>query len=218
MKGRGWSSPVAWNNTVFVTSAISPGAFKAPSDRHLRQRLRRGTGQAGPVGRRSRQARRLARHRVDQRERRDPLHGLRLRRQQRQAEMGARSAQGRAVRRTPSQEHVRVGNAGHRWRAALRLLRQRRPVRVFARRQAAVDGEVRSAADVSRLRHRRLAGRPRRPRLRRPRQRRQVVRRGRRCEDRQAALEGRARSPGAVRRRAGRRRSSGSTISAPSSS
>src|SRR6185436_9365364 len=29
--GRGWSSPVAWNNTVFVTSAISPGAFKAPS-------------------------------------------------------------------------------------------------------------------------------------------------------------------------------------------
>ena len=30
VKGRGWSSPVAWNNTVFVTSAISPGAFKAP--------------------------------------------------------------------------------------------------------------------------------------------------------------------------------------------
>ena len=31
VKGRGWSSPIAWNNTVFVTSAISPGAFKAPS-------------------------------------------------------------------------------------------------------------------------------------------------------------------------------------------
>ena len=29
--GRGWSSPVAWKNQVFVTSAISPGAFKAPS-------------------------------------------------------------------------------------------------------------------------------------------------------------------------------------------
>ncbi|MDP2052138.1 MAG: PQQ-binding-like beta-propeller repeat protein, partial [Acidobacteriota bacterium] len=29
--GRGWSSPVAWNDTVYVTSAISPGAFKAPS-------------------------------------------------------------------------------------------------------------------------------------------------------------------------------------------
>jgi outer membrane protein assembly factor BamB len=31
VKGRGWSSPVAWNNTVFVTSAISPGTFKEPS-------------------------------------------------------------------------------------------------------------------------------------------------------------------------------------------
>jgi outer membrane protein assembly factor BamB len=29
--GRGWSSPVAWKDQVFVTSAISPGAFKAPS-------------------------------------------------------------------------------------------------------------------------------------------------------------------------------------------
>jgi outer membrane protein assembly factor BamB len=31
VKGRGWSSPIAWDNTVFVTSAISPGSFKAPS-------------------------------------------------------------------------------------------------------------------------------------------------------------------------------------------
>jgi len=31
VKGRGWSSPVAWDNLVFVTSAISPGSFKAPS-------------------------------------------------------------------------------------------------------------------------------------------------------------------------------------------
>ncbi len=31
VKGRGWSSPVAWDDTVFVTSAISPGSFKAPS-------------------------------------------------------------------------------------------------------------------------------------------------------------------------------------------
>jgi len=29
--GRGWSSPVAWDRQVFLTSAISPGAFKAPS-------------------------------------------------------------------------------------------------------------------------------------------------------------------------------------------
>jgi len=31
VQGRGWSSPVAWNDLVFVTSAISPGTFKAPS-------------------------------------------------------------------------------------------------------------------------------------------------------------------------------------------
>ena len=29
--GRGWSSPIVWRDRVFVTSAISPGAFKAPS-------------------------------------------------------------------------------------------------------------------------------------------------------------------------------------------
>jgi outer membrane protein assembly factor BamB len=29
--GRGWSSPIVWGDTVFVTSAVSPGAFKAPS-------------------------------------------------------------------------------------------------------------------------------------------------------------------------------------------
>jgi outer membrane protein assembly factor BamB len=29
--GRGWSSPVVWNDQVFVTSAVSPGPFKEPS-------------------------------------------------------------------------------------------------------------------------------------------------------------------------------------------
>jgi outer membrane protein assembly factor BamB len=29
--GRGWSSPIVWRNRVFITSAVSPGAFKAPS-------------------------------------------------------------------------------------------------------------------------------------------------------------------------------------------
>jgi outer membrane protein assembly factor BamB len=29
--GRGWSSPIVWRDRVFVTSAISPGTFKAPS-------------------------------------------------------------------------------------------------------------------------------------------------------------------------------------------
>jgi outer membrane protein assembly factor BamB len=29
--GRGWSSPVVWRGRVFVTTAVSSGAFKAPS-------------------------------------------------------------------------------------------------------------------------------------------------------------------------------------------
>jgi outer membrane protein assembly factor BamB len=29
--GRGWSSPIVWRDRVFITSAVSPGAFKAPS-------------------------------------------------------------------------------------------------------------------------------------------------------------------------------------------
>jgi outer membrane protein assembly factor BamB len=29
--GRGWSSPILWRDRIFLTTAISPGAFKAPS-------------------------------------------------------------------------------------------------------------------------------------------------------------------------------------------
>jgi outer membrane protein assembly factor BamB len=29
--GRGWSSPIVWNDRIFVTSAVNAGAFKAPS-------------------------------------------------------------------------------------------------------------------------------------------------------------------------------------------
>src|SRR5688572_12495027 len=31
ISGRGWSSPIVWRDRVFVTSAVSPGTFKAPS-------------------------------------------------------------------------------------------------------------------------------------------------------------------------------------------
>ncbi len=31
LPGRGWSSPIVWRDRVIITSAISPGAFKAPS-------------------------------------------------------------------------------------------------------------------------------------------------------------------------------------------
>jgi outer membrane protein assembly factor BamB len=31
LPGRGWSSPIVWRDRVFVTTAVSPGSFKAPS-------------------------------------------------------------------------------------------------------------------------------------------------------------------------------------------
>ena len=183
VKGRGWSSPVAWGNTVFVTSAISPGAFKAPStgifgNDYAAELVKQGLPEDG-----GQPARHRARHRARRRERRHSLHGLRDRRRHRQGQVGARGAQGRAVRRTPPQEHLRIRDPDHRRRAALRVFRQRRAVRVFARRQAAVDDEVRAAADVPRFRHRGVTGGQQRPRLRGARQRRPVVRGGGGCED-----------------------------------
>ena len=88
---------------------------------------------------------------------------LRARCEDRQGGVGAGSASRPAVRRTPPQEHLRVRDAGHRRRAALRLVRrQRRRVLLLARRQAAVEAQLGAAADLSRLRHRLVAGRPRR--------------------------------------------------------
>ena len=67
---------------------------------------------------------------------------------------------GEAVRRPPSQEHLRVRDAVHRWRAALRLVRpERRPVLLLARRDAAVEEALAAAADLSRLRHGLVTGR-----------------------------------------------------------
>ena len=121
----------------------------------------------------------------------------RARRADRQGRVGAGSASRQAVRRTPSQEHLRVGDAGHRRRARLCVVRrQRRRVLLLAGRQAAVEAHVAAAADLSRLRHRLVAGRARRPRLSAARQRRRVVPRGARREDRQGALEREADRPG----------------------
>ncbi len=64
---------------------------------------------------------------------------------------------------TASQEHLRVRNAVHRRRAALRVVRpERRPLLLHAGRHAAVEEAVAAAADLSRLRHRIVADRPRR--------------------------------------------------------
>ena len=99
------------------------------------------------------------------------------------------ATQEHAVRRPPPQEHLCVGDAVHRRRAALRVVRpERRPVRLRARRHAALEEAVAAAADLSRLRHRVIADRSRRPRLPAARQRGRFLPHRARCEDRRRAL------------------------------
>ena len=163
-----------WRDRVFVTSAVSPGAFKAPSTGHLRQRLRRRAREAGAAGRRDHQAACVARDiELTERVRRDQLHGLRARRADRQGRCGSakrttarRSAA--AIARTPTRRRRRPPTAS----ASTRRSAERRRVLLHARRHAAVDAHLAAAADLSRLRHGLVAGRPRRPRLSAARQRR----------------------------------------------
>ena len=120
-KGRGWSSPVAWNDTGLRHLGDQPGRVQGAVDRHLRQRLRRGTGRSRACPKTKSNKRVIARDielTSESGEIRYMVYAFDA--NDRQAAVGARSAQGRAVRRTASQEHVRVGNAGHRRRAALR--------------------------------------------------------------------------------------------------
>ena len=213
VKGRGWSSPVAWNNTGLrhvgdqsgrVQGAVRPAFSATTTSPSWRSRVCPTTKSSSGWSSRDIE---LTSESGDIRYMVyafDAATG--------KLRVGARSAQGRAVRRPASQEHLRVRNAGDRRRAALRLLRQRRPVRLLARRQAAVDDDVRSAADVSRLRHRRLAGRARRPRLRASTTT-TASRSPPRSTRRPASSSGKsiAICRRAARRQAGRRRSSGST-------
>ena len=77
----------------------------------------------------------------------------------RPASCGGSARRTRACRRRPPpQEHLRLGDAVHRRRAALRLVRpERRAVLLLARRQAAVEEALAAAADLPRLRHRVVA-------------------------------------------------------------
>ena len=107
----------------------------------------------------------------------------------RQDQVGAGGAQGQAVRRPASEEHLRVGNTVHRRRAALRVVRpERRPVLLHAGRHAALEEAVAAAAHLPRLRHRIVTDGSRRPRLPAPRQRGRLVHHRARREDRRRAL------------------------------
>ena len=131
--GHGWSSPIVWGDTVFMTSAISSQPVQEADARSLRQRLHRGAAGAGTVRRGDHEAGAGARQRAAGGGRRDPLHGLRARRARPARSKWEREAhQDEAVRRPPSQEHLRVRDAGHRRRAPLRLVRpERRPLRAI---------------------------------------------------------------------------------------
>ena len=102
----------------------------------------------------------------------------------RQDQVGAGGAQGQALRRPASQEHLRVRDAVHRRRAALRVVRpERRALLLHARRQAALEEAVAAAADLPRLRHGLVSDRARRPRLPAARQRGRLVHHRARRED-----------------------------------
>ena len=152
---------------------------------HLRQRLRRRAHETGAARRRGQQARHRARHRAGGRGGVGQLRGDGDRGGHRQGAVAAGSASGQAAGRPASQEHLRVGNAGHRWRAPVCVVwRQRRVVLLFAGREAAVEEVVGAAADVSRLRHRVIAARAQRARVSAARLGRRIVPHGVRRKDR----------------------------------
>ena len=187
--GRGWSSPIVWGNTVFLTSAHQRQAVQAADPWSLRQRLHRRDAGPGAAGRGDQAPRPRSRQRNQRRSGRDPLHGLRRRRRHRQDQVGARSPPPGAARRPPSQEHLRLRDAVHRRRAALCLVRpERRVVLLFDDRRSAVEEGMAAAADLSRLRHGVVAGRARWPGLSAARQRGRVLHHRARRQNRPGAV------------------------------
>ena len=202
--GRGWSSPIVWGDQVIGTPPSGPARSLAVAG-DLRQRLRRRPAEAGALRRPDHGEAPPARSRVAAGSRRAAVHGLQLRPQDRRGPLVGGGAQGPADRRTSSQEHLRVGDSGYRRRAHLRALRQHRVVLLLDGRDAAVDARHPAAAALSRLRHRGLAGRARRPRVFPGRQRGRLAPGGARRENRRGRLEDEADRGGGRPPRGGRR-------------
>ena len=118
-----------------------------------------------------------------------PVGGVRRRFQDWEDPLGAERPHRRAHRAQAPEEQLRVGNAAHRRRTGLRVLRKRRPVCFRHERRAGMveaDGSIQSA---QRLVVCRVAGAARRSRLHRQRQRRPVVHRRVRQADGRGNLE-----------------------------
>ena len=150
----------------------------------VRQRLHRGNAGPGACGRRNQPSRPRAGQRDPGRVRCDSVHGLRLRCADREDAVGARGAQGAAIWRPASQEHVFVGDALHRRRTPVCVVRPE-PGRVLLlpRWRAALEEAVAAAAHLSRLRHRLVAGGARRQGVPAAGQRAGVIPDSARCED-----------------------------------
>ena len=188
--GTGWSSPIVVGDRVFVTSVVSASETEKPT---------KGLYFGGERPASTRRAS-LGGHRRRSRDRPDCC--------------------GRATRTTrcpPFARHLKNSYASETpvtdGERVYVLVRQRRPVLLRPRRQAAVVAEGRADADAQRLGHRGLTGPARRPALSGQRQRSAVVRHGARREDGQDT-SGACRATKAA---TGRRRSSGSTTAARSS-
>ena len=183
--GQGWSSPIVWGDTVFLTAGISSKPFKQPTpglygNEYIAELQRQGLSGEEVM------------RRVRARDNESPEESDEIRYMvyaldaaHRQDQVGAGGAQGQALRRPAPQEHLRVRNAVHRRRAALRVVRpERRPLLLHARRHAALEEAVAAAAHLPRLRHRLVTDRARRPRLPAARQRGRFLHHRARCQDR----------------------------------
>ena len=171
--GLGWSSPVVWDDHVFLTSAISTGQEVAPvkglydpGDEHGKMK--------------STAPHRWIVYDVD----------FKTGKIRWERELRDRAAADHQTH----QEQLRVGNAGHRWRTGVRLLRQHRAGRGAGPEwQARLDQGHRSIRRSSRVRHGRLAGPLQGPPIRGQRQQHPIVHRGVRQADGRRALEGQTR-------------------------
>src|SRR5262245_59277924 len=187
--GHGWSSPIVSGDTVFVTSAISSRPFKKPTpglygNDYIADMQAQGLSDEEITKRAQARDNELT---AEADEIRYMVYALDARTGK--IKWAREAVKAKALRRASSQEHLRIRDAVHRRRAALRVVRiERRPVRVLAGRQVVVEEAVAAARDLSRLRHGLVAHRRGRARLPAAGQRGSALQRCARREDRCGAL------------------------------
>ena len=125
----GWSSPVVWGDRIFVTAVVSTRPPEPP-----KPGLYFGGERPTPTD-----------------EHRWMVYAIDF--ATGKTRVGARSPprDPRAV--AAPQEQLRLRNAGHRWRARLRVVRQRRLVRLSSGRHAGLAAQVAGARNAQRLGH-----------------------------------------------------------------